>query len=137
MSRIGTQVGGIGQQQQQPFPQQFTQQAGNLAAALATKGHNDYYTQNAGVGFGAGSGAIQAGIGRDLGADLANAAFAPQQIAQQHGFANAQAGLQNQQDRDREAQGWARLGLQNRQVQDQLGLQQQGSLLQFLLGAAR
>ena len=76
-------------------------------------------------------------MGRDLGADLANAAFAPQQISQQHGFANAQAGLQNQQDRDREAQGWAQLGLQNQQASSQLGLQQQGNLLQFLLGAGR
>ncbi len=139
-------VGGIGQQTQgqagplsqggQLFPQQFTNQAGNLAAALAVRGQADYYTRNARQGFGAGTGAVQFGIGRDIGADLSNAAFAPQQIGLQHGIANAQQNLQQQQARDQEAQGFAQLGLQNQQAQNQLALQQQGSLLQFLLGVA-
>lgn len=127
------------QQQQQPsqmFPAQFTQQAGNLAAALAMRGHNDYYTQNAQQGFGAGTGALQWGMGRDMGADMANAAFAPQQIGMQHQFANAQQSLQQQQTRDQEALEWGRMGLQNQQAANQLGTQQQGNLLQFLLGAA-
>lgn len=143
MSQLSSGIGGPNlntQTPQQPFqggvfPGQFTQQAGNLASALATRGHNDYYRQNAQLGLGSGSGVMQAGIGRDMGLDQVQAQFAPQQLGLQHGFANAQQNLQQQQAQDREAQQWAGLGLQNQQFGNQMALQQQGNLFSLLLGA--
>jgi hypothetical protein len=95
------------------YPQDFTRQAGNLAAALAIPGRADLMAQHGMPGVSSYSPMTQWGIGADYAGALAQSMMAPQQIAQQHGFANAQNVLQGQQAREQEALGWGRIGLQN------------------------
>lgn len=121
-------------QPQGVFPSQYTQQAGNLAAALAIPAHNDLYAARAMPGVSGASPNVQWGIGADVAGGLANALMAPQAIGLAHYLQNAQQMLAGQQGRDQEALGWGRLGLQNLATQYQGQVQGQGDLLSALAG---
>lgn len=100
------------------FPEQHTQQAGNLAAALAIPGRADLYNRNGMQGVSSSSPMIRRNIGTDYSQSLAAAMMAPQQIGLQHNAANARNQLQGELGREQEAIGW-----------DRLRQQQQNSLL--------
>ena len=95
------------------YPDDFTRQAGNLAAALGIPGRADLMAPAGMQGVSSSSPMTQWGIGANYADMLAQAMMAPQQISQQHGFANAQNMLGGQQAREQEALGWGQIGLQN------------------------
>lgn len=121
--KIGTSI-----KPQGVFPQQFSRQAGNLAAALALPGRADLMHASNMKGVSSISPMLQWNRGTQYGGALAQALAAPPQIATQHALANQQRILQQQGAREQEAMGWAGLGLQNQAMR----LQQQGGLLNML-----
>lgn len=115
-----------GQQQQQPgrsiqtsitptnvYPDRFTNQAGNLAAAMGIPGRADLMAEAGMSGVSNASPMTQWNMGSNFASMLSQSLMAPQQISQQHGFTNAQNMLQGQRAREQEALGWGRIGLQN------------------------
>ena len=115
------------------FPSRFTQQAGNLASALAMPGRADLYAGSQMGGVSAYSPMTQWGVGTDYARGLAQSMIAGPQMATQHALANARTILSQQAAREQEAQGWAGVGLQNLGV----GQMQQGNLLSFLASIYR
>ncbi len=95
------------------YPDAFTRQAGNLAAAAGIPGRADLMAQAGMDGVSSSSPMTQWNMGSNFANMLSQSLMAPQQISQQHGFANAQNVLQGQQGREQEALGWGRIGLQN------------------------
>ena len=95
------------------YPGAFTQQAGNLAAAMAIPGRADLMGQAGMQGVSSMSPMQQWNMGSQYANQAAQSMMAPQQIGMQHQFANAQNILQGQQAREQEALGWGRIGLQN------------------------
>lgn len=121
-------------QPQPMFSPAFTQAQGNLWSALATPARGDIAQGWNQQGLSMGGGAAQYGMGLDWGRQMANAQMAPQQIAQQHQFANLQNILQGQVAREQEAQGWGRLSAQQQATSDYQGRMAQQNLLMMLLG---
>lgn len=95
------------------YPDAFTRQAGNLAAAMGVPGRADLMHPAGMQGVSSSSPMTQWNMGSNFANMLSQSMMAPQQISQQHGFANAQNVLQGQQAREQEALGWGRIGLQN------------------------
>ncbi len=103
------------------FPQQQTQQRGNLAAALAIPGRADLFHANQQTGVASSSPMTQWGVGTGYAQSLAEAMMAPEEVKLQHGVANQRNILQGQYGREMEG-----IGL------DRLQQGQQGGLLSML-----
>lgn len=70
-----------------------------------------------------------------MGQQQAQAAMAPIQIQQEHGWQNAGFNLAGQQARNQEGLGWARMGLEQLQNSIQNRNNNQSNLLALLQGA--
>ncbi len=110
------------------FPQQFTNQMGNLASAMAVPGRADLMAANSMRGVSSSSPMIQQNIGQDYAGSLAQQMMAGPQVQMQHGLMNAQNILGQEAAREQEAQGWGQIGMQNIGARQN----QQGGLLGFL-----
>jgi hypothetical protein len=128
----GQQLIGTSIQPQGVYPQSYTQQAGNVAAAGYAPAWNDLVSGRQLDGVSVNSPMTQYGMGADLASMLAAAQTAPAALQLQHGLANSQSMLGGQVARDQEALGWGQLGLGNYGNVLQNQLSQQGALLDFL-----
>lgn len=119
------------------YPAEYTQRAGNLAGALLAPSQQFYQAQamQPGVSVLSPMTGYRAGVG--MGGAMAQSMMAPQEVAQQHQFANAQNQLRGQVQRDQEGLGWGQLGLQDLAGQYQYGDAQTGNLIRFLNGASQ
>jgi len=115
------------------YSNDFTQAQGNLQAAMGVPTYSDLLGGQGARGFNSQtSGAIQGGIGSQWGQQMAQAQMAPQQVAQQHQFANMQQMLMGQAARDREAQGWGGLSVQQQGFDNQMQRMQQNTIMGML-----
>lgn len=95
------------------FPQQLTNQMGNLASAMAVPGRADLMAANSMPGVSSSSPMIQQNIGTDYAGALAQQMMAGPQVQMQHGLMNAQNILGQEAAREQEAQGLAHAGIRN------------------------
>lgn len=114
------------------YTPQYTQQAGNLAAALGVPARHDLAVQGMQRGISMQSPYQQWGMEARAANQMADSALAPLLLAMQHGFANQQNLLQGQQLRDQQAQGLAQLLLQDQAARQQAQLGSQSNLIGFL-----
>lgn len=119
-------------QPQQMYPQQFTRQAQNMAAAQGVPAIGDLRSQFQSSGVSGYSPLMQRGMGGLAGGMMAGGLANAATIGMNHGFANAQQGLAGQQARDAEAQAWGNLALNQQQFNNQLAMQRQQQMLGYL-----
>ena len=110
------------------FPQQFTNQMGNLASAMAVPGRADLMAANNMKGVSSSSPMIQQNIGTDYANSLAQQMMAGPQIQMQHGFMNEQNLLGQRAALGNQENAITRTGIQNASA----GLGYQGGLLGLL-----
>lgn len=123
---IGTSI-----QPQDIYPEQYINQAANLAAT-GVPAYNDLVAGRQLPGISVQSPVTQAGMGADLGAALAQALMSRSGIQQQLGFGNAQNQLLGEVGRDNEAQNLMSLLANNQGAAQNNQLMQDQSLMQFL-----
>jgi hypothetical protein len=113
------------------YPQPFTRQMGNYAAAQVPTWPT-LAAANYRPGISSQSPSVQYAAGAQAGQQMAPTQMAAPQTDWAHGMANAQNQLAGQAARDQEALGWGGLAAANQAFDYQNQLTQQGNLLRLL-----